>query len=71
MPIGPSKYDDLCTAVREKVNAEGAVIIVIRGSRGSGFACQVTLPTMEVLPDLLETIARDMRADFEKAKAKG
>jgi hypothetical protein len=40
MPNGPGRYDDLCTQVRDATNAEIAVVLIIRGDSGSGFALQ-------------------------------
>lgn len=61
MAIGPGKYDDLCTHVREQSGAAGVVVIVLGGKRGSGFSCQADLPTTLALPEMLETIAREIR----------
>jgi hypothetical protein len=61
--IGPGRYDDLCTVVREKAKADGAVILVFNGEHGSGFSCQVYGGLLVTLPDLLERIAKDLRAD--------
>lgn len=41
MAIGPGKYDDLCTYVREHANAEGALLLVVRGDHGTGFSTQL------------------------------
>jgi hypothetical protein len=61
MPVGPGKYDDLCTLVREKAKADGAIVIIIRGEYGGGFSCQADLATTAALPDILENIAKQMR----------
>jgi hypothetical protein len=63
MPIGPGKYDELCTQVREQTKARGVLLIVIAGDRGMGFSCQADLETTLTLPELLEAIARQIRAD--------
>lgn len=63
MAIGPGKYDDLCTLVREQAKARGVIVIVFEGDRGSGFGCQTDAPTLVHLPDILESIARQIRAD--------
>lgn len=63
MAAGPGKYDDLCTKVRDEANALGAIIIVINGEKGSGFSVQADLHTTLELPDLLENIAKQIRAD--------
>jgi len=64
MTIGPGKYDDLCTIVREKAKAKGAIVIVIGGDRGGGFSCQFDdLVMMEMVPELLEGVAQQIRKD--------
>jgi len=68
MPIGPGKYDDLCTKVREQTHARGVLLIVIGGDKGQGFACEADLSTTLLLPDLLEDVARSIRVDMQKGK---
>jgi hypothetical protein len=64
MTIGPGRYDDLCTLVRERADAPCVLIMVIGGKRGDGFSCQVAdLQMMEHLPGLLEDIAAQIRKD--------
>lgn len=66
MALGPGKYDDICTTVREHVgigDKGGVIVIVLGGNRGNGFACQADLATTSALPDLLESIARQIRQD--------
>lgn len=64
MSIGPGRYDDLCTMVRKKAKADGAIVIVLKGKRGSGFSCQANLQAMADLPDILESMARQIRRDL-------
>jgi hypothetical protein len=40
MPIGPGKYDVLATVAREGASAKAVVLIVLGGTRGSGFSVQ-------------------------------
>jgi hypothetical protein len=61
MPLGPGKYDDLCTYVREKAKADAAIVIVVGGPKGHGFSCQADLLTTAALPELLETLAKQIR----------
>jgi hypothetical protein len=68
MTVGPGKYDELCTYVRETAQAEGAIVIVFGGNRGSGFSCQADLPTTLALPDMLDEIARQIRKNVEAGK---
>lgn len=65
MALGPGIYDDLCTYVRKTANAKVAIVIVIDGSDGSGMSCQVGAEALGLpisLPDILEQVARDIRA---------
>lgn len=66
MSIGPGKYDDLCSLVRERTDADGVVLIVLGGDKGPGFSCQADLVTTLSLPELLEHIARQIREDLAK-----
>lgn len=72
MAIGPGKYDDLCTYVAEKtgVTSRGgaAFIIVINGDKGSGFSSIGDLWTMMRVPDVLESMAKQIREDLAKGK---
>lgn len=67
MPLGPGKYDDVCTMVREKVGIDvsatggGVIVIVLGGNKGNGFACQADLATTLALPDMLENVAKQIR----------
>jgi len=69
MALGPGKYDDLCTYVREQAGASGAIVIVVGGKRGNGFAAQGDLATTLALPDMLEHIAAQMRGDMANQPA--
>jgi hypothetical protein len=64
MALGPGKYDDLCTYVREQSEASAAIVIVVGGNKGPGFSCQITdRRTLYMLPELLEDLARQIRGD--------
>lgn len=64
MPVGPGKYDDLCTYVREEAEAEGVLLIVINGNKGHGFSCQALEYMAGAIPDFLETVAKELRGDL-------
>lgn len=67
MPIGPGRYDDLCTYVREQAQSEFAVVIVGGGNRGSGFSVQTNDPNVaEWLPGILDVLARQIRGDVPR-----
>jgi len=61
--FGPGKYDDVCSDVRIRTNARGAIVIVIDGRDGSGFSCQADIATTLSLPVILERVAADIRRD--------
>lgn len=63
MALGPGKYDDLATLVRERAQAEGVVVIVIGGSKGAGFSVQATARVTMRLTELLRRIADDIEQD--------
>ena len=61
MEKGAGKYDDEATLVRERVGAQTVVVIVLGGTRGSGFAVQSLDPDADrVLPALLRKVADEM-----------
>ena len=64
MSLGPGKYDDLCTNVRLSAMARGVVLIVLGGHKGSGFSVQADAEIQRSLPEMLEHIAKVMRADL-------
>ena len=57
MAIGPGKYDDLASDVRAKAQARGVLLLVVEGTRGSGFSAQLSLPLTLRLPQILRDIA--------------
>lgn len=61
--IGPGKYDDICTSAREQAQASGAILIIVDGKLGSGFACQTDLKTLLMLPELLRELADQIEKD--------
>lgn len=64
MPIGPGKYDDVCTMVREQVgigDEGGVIVIVFGGNKGNGFSCQADLGTTLGMPKVLEEVAQQIR----------
>ena len=61
MTFGPGKYDDICTLVRETTKADGVLVVILGGDRGNGFSAQTDLLTVVSLPDLLESVAKQIR----------
>lgn len=65
MAEGPGIYDDLCTHVREEAQAQGAVVIVLDGNKGSGFSAQGNAYALAQLPGVLKIILRQMERDAD------
>lgn len=65
---GPGKYDNLCTDVRERSGAVGAVVVIVGGQHGHGFSVQAPPELLASLPQMLEMVAKQMRADFQGAR---
>jgi hypothetical protein len=72
MTFGPGKYDDLCTFVADQagipVTGGAAIVIIVGGNRGSGFSIQADLRTTLSMPDMLESIAAQIRADMKMGR---
>ena len=61
--LGAGKYDDLCTYVREAAQAQGALLIILGGNKGSGFSIQADLVTTLRVPEILRRVADQIEAD--------
>jgi hypothetical protein len=64
MVFGPGRYDDFCTTVRTATNAEAVIVMVVGGNRGHGFSCQASFAATQMLPDFVEDMAKQIRADM-------
>jgi hypothetical protein len=62
MALGPGKYDEETTLLREKTEAKGVVLLIFNGKKGSGFSCQAPLELQLRLPAIL----REMAEEIEK-----
>jgi hypothetical protein len=60
MPIGPGKYDDVCTDVRNRVKAKAAIVVILDGNKGNGFSCQGYVDDILRLPQILRTMATEI-----------
>jgi hypothetical protein len=65
MPIGPGKYDDLATYVREQTEADGVAVIVMGGNKGNGFSVQCPADLSAALPEMLEMMAKEIRESMK------
>lgn len=65
MAIGEGKYDDVCTRVREELQAVGVVLIVMGGPKGNGFEVQFVHEHMlRYLPSVLRKTADSVERDL-------
>lgn len=64
---GAGVYDDLCTEAREKSAAEGAMLVIIEGTRGSGFSVQAPPVVIFTLPHVLRLVADQIEKDLQQA----
>ena len=69
--LGPGKYDELCTYVREQAQAKGALVLVIGGTKGGGFSVQADLETTLKVPGILRLLAAQIEADGGQLRAGG
>jgi hypothetical protein len=60
MAIGPGKYDDLASHVRGVAEAEGVLLLVVNGTRGSGMSAQLSIELTLTLPEILRNIAKQI-----------
>ena len=65
MPLGPGKYDEHATKVRNETDAAGVILIVIDGKRGSGFSVQASPDFVARLPTLLRAVADGIDEDLK------
>lgn len=68
---GPGKYDDVLTAAREACDATAALLIVIDGRHGSGFAIEAPQAVIEILPNYLRDMADKIEKDEQEADSCG
>ena len=70
--MGPGKHDDLLTEVRKKLgigDVGGVMLIVLAPGDKSGFSCQADYRTTMAMPEILESVAQQIREDREKGVA--
>lgn len=61
MPMGPGKYDAVCSEVREGTKAKAVLLMVIAGDKGSGFSVQTAdLAVLAALPAILRDTAKQI-----------
>jgi len=66
MTVGPGKYDAEVTLVREATHAQGVLLLVFRGDRGTGFSAQLPFDMTIAMPALLRDMAQQIEADMKE-----
>jgi len=63
--IGPGRYNEECTELRERLQASGIILAVVGGSKGNGFSLQfVAGPETAAMPAILRRIAEQIEKDL-------
>lgn len=60
MPMGPGKYDAEVTELRQRLKANGILLLVVQGERGSGFSAQLSGEDVLALPNVLRQLAEQI-----------
>jgi hypothetical protein len=66
MAIGPGKYDDLCTHVREKTGGRAVILVVLGDNDITGFSIQAAPEFQFALPDVLHTLADAIEEELKQ-----
>jgi hypothetical protein len=68
--MGPGKHDSLLTEIRERLGigeVGGVMLIVLHPMPAlSGFSCQADYRTTMSMPEIMESVAQQIREDREK-----
>lgn len=63
---GAGKYDKALTKAVEQAKARQGVLLIFDGEHGSGFSVQAELEIIQNLPEVLENMAKQIRADNQR-----
>lgn len=55
--LGPGKYDLECEHVRKMAGAQGVILLVLNGDRGTGFSAQIPAEGFDMIPNVLRQVA--------------
>lgn len=64
MALGAGKYDDLLTEARQVAEADGGVLLIIDGNKGSGFSAQLSFNQTVAIPKMLRAMADQIEKDI-------
>jgi hypothetical protein len=63
---GPGKYDKALSKAIKFAGANQGILIIIDGKDGGGFSVQAELDVVKRIPDMLENLAKQIRADNQR-----
>lgn len=66
--IGPGIYNEEATLVRTRTEAEGVILMVIKGAKGTGFSVQASPEIQAALPGLLHSIADTLEYELKTGR---
>ena len=70
MPIGPGRFDLLCTYVREKTGAKAAAVVVVLGPEdGGGFSVQCPPELYRAMSGIFRSVADQIDSEFARVIA--
>lgn len=61
---GPGKYDDETLELLTRLQAKGVFLLVHDGEHGNGVSAKGSMEFMALLPNLLDTLAAQLRIDL-------
>lgn len=61
--LGPGRYNDVVTEIRQRLNAAGVLLVVVDGIHGHGAPCQFTPEAKQLIIPFLHRVAELMAAD--------
>ena len=56
-PPGPGGYDDVASVVWDATRADGVIVVVFNGDKGTGFSVQAPLLLVNEIPAILRSMA--------------
>lgn len=65
MPVGPGKYDDQLTKIREEIDFDLGILFIIGGNQGDGFSSQCNADYLGDIPKILRKVADEIEDSVE------
>jgi len=68
-PPGPGGYDDVASVVWDATRADGVIVVVFNGDKGTGFSVQAPLLLVNEIPAILRSMADQIERKSQKMDA--